>query len=416
MATQNAINIGDSARCFTGVATWGGTGNYFDDTTLGSFTVLRAGTGFARGKPVSWAGNQTITGLTAANCYFICMDSTGTIYKTTDEDTAYSGDYVPLFECLRDSSSPTNVQLTVKEDHPYTVPFDVNHYLHDSIGTIIENRNNGANLSINATISKMDIVGSDALLDHGLETAISAASPVTWHKMHTNPSNWVHQATVTNPGDTFGGYWNNAGTATALTGAANNKFCVYTFYVSKDNKNSASPIYIAVLGLAKYDKQADAATAISTGTNIGFASGELLTLELCRLGYGIYGYAAGGFVQVVISKATFQQASSTSGTNTASLITTTTTNFDGMLSASNTNVQSALETINDFPKALSAQADPGSGTVSKTTLTNVVNSSLSTGAMTILSTTTNPGNSAGYIKMYVGTTVVYVPYFTNIAP
>ena len=54
--------------------------------------------------------------------------------------------------------------------------------------------------------------------------------------------------------------------------------------------------------------------------------------------------------------------------------------------------------------------------VSLTAMTNVVNTTQSTGALSILSTTANPGNNTGFLKFYVGTTPVFVPYFANIAP
>lgn len=344
MATQNAINIGDSARCFTGVASWGGAGAYFDDTTLGSFTVSRPGTGFISGKPVAWAGSQTITGLTAGNCYYICIDSAGAIYKTTDEAIAYGGTVMPLFECLRDSTPVTNNQVTVREDHPYTMPYIVNHYLHDSIGPIIENKSKGANITLNGT-QKIQINGSDTLLDHGLSTTIadSGGVAVSWHKKYTDGSGkWAWQ----NTSDTFGGYYNNAGTPTALGGS---KFGVYTLYVSKDNLNSADPIYFAVLDTSQYSNQTAAQTAIANGT-VALATNELAALELCKLGYIIFSQAANAIIQVIIAKSTFQSSVTSTGSNAASLISTSVTNFDGILSSANTNVQSALETIDEWGK------------------------------------------------------------------
>lgn len=62
-----------------------------------------------------------------------------------------------------------------------------------------------------------------------------------------------------------------------------------------------------------------------------------------------------------------------------------------------------------------ASGDLG-GVVSVTSLTNVTNTTQGAGALSILSTTGNPGNNAGFIKIYVGSTTAYVPYFTNIAP
>lgn len=390
MATQNANNIGDSSRCFTGVASWGGAGNYFDDTTLGSFTILRPGTGFIKGKPVSWAGSQTVTGLTAGNCYYICVDSTGTIYKSTDDDDAYDGDYIPLFECLRDSTPVTNNQVTVREDHPYNMPFIVNHFLHDSIGPIIENHTKGANITLNGT-QKIQINGADTLLDHGLSTAIadSGGVAVSWHKKYTDGSGkWALQ----NTSDTFTGNYNNAGTVTPLGGS---KFGVYTLYVSKDNLNSSDPTYFAVLDTSQYNTQGLASTAIANGTTAQ-ATNELAALELCKLGYIIYSQAAGAIVQVIIAKSTFQSSITSTGTNAASLVNTSITNFNGLLSSADTNVQAALETLDDWGRSSDGQLIVGStGNASvKATLTASTGITVANGAGTItLSSTTTTANT-----------------------
>lgn len=347
MATQNAINIGDSARCFTGAATWGGAGVYFVDSTPGSFTVSRPGTGFIKGKPVAWAGSQTTTGLTAGNCYYICIDSSGLIYKTTSDATAYSGDYIPLFECMVESAA--NTQITVREDHPYNMPYLVNHYLHDSIGPIIENHSKGANITLKGT-QQITISGADVLLDHGLSTDIAdtGSDAVTFNKMYTNApgsgSKWcLYSATAT-----FTGHYNNAGTVTALD---TSKFAVYTLYVSKDNLNSSSPTYYAVLDTSQYSNQAAAQTAIGNGS-VAAASNELAALELCKLGYIIYSKTTPNdtIVQVIIAKSTFQSSVTTTGTNAASLVSTSTTAFDGFLSATDTNVQAALNTLDEWGK------------------------------------------------------------------
>lgn len=62
-----------------------------------------------------------------------------------------------------------------------------------------------------------------------------------------------------------------------------------------------------------------------------------------------------------------------------------------------------------------AAGDSG-GTASTTGLTNVVDNTQGAGTLSILSSSANPGNNAGFLKIYVGATVAYVPYFTNIAP
>ena len=56
------------------------------------------------------------------------------------------------------------------------------------------------------------------------------------------------------------------------------------------------------------------------------------------------------------------------------------------------------------------------GTAGSTSVSNVTNTTQGAGALSILSTNGNAGNNAGFIKIYVGTTTAWVPYYTNIAP
>lgn len=65
--------------------------------------------------------------------------------------------------------------------------------------------------------------------------------------------------------------------------------------------------------------------------------------------------------------------------------------------------------------SLEAHDDLG-GTVGNTTFTNAVNTTQGAGALTLLSTNANSGTNTGFIKIYVGSTAAYVPYFTTIAP
>lgn len=63
-----------------------------------------------------------------------------------------------------------------------------------------------------------------------------------------------------------------------------------------------------------------------------------------------------------------------------------------------------------------ATGDEGTGNAGETGFTNVVDTTVSTGAGVVLLKTANPGDSAGWLKMYDGTTVVWVPFWTNISP
>jgi len=64
---------------------------------------------------------------------------------------------------------------------------------------------------------------------------------------------------------------------------------------------------------------------------------------------------------------------------------------------------------------LTSTGDVG-GLASATSITNVTNTSLSTGTLSIKSTNANNGDNEGFIKVYIGTTVKWIPYFGSISP
>ena len=325
---------------FSGIQSWTGAGAYFDDTTLGTFKLLRGGTGYVKGKLISWVA-QNIAGLVAGNTYFIYIDSTGTIQKSDTFSLSLFTDNIVLFECMRDSTPVTNNQVTVREDHPHNVPSALSVYLHEAIGPIIQNSLNGANITLNGT-QKIAISGTDYLLDHGLTTTIpdSAGVAVTFYKYYTTAAGkWARYTTT----DTFSGHYNAAGTPTALTAG---RFAVYTLYCSKDNINTSTPFYYAVLDTSQYTSLPNANTAIGNGS-VAKSSAELSSLEVCQLGYIIFSQASNSIVQVTISKSTLKQTLSTSGSNTAALIQTSVTNFNGWLNSTDTNVQSSLDELDD---------------------------------------------------------------------
>jgi len=341
--SSGVVSASASLTISTGFDQWSGGGPFFDDTVLGSFEVLTGGSGYINGVQVSWAGSQTVTGLLAGNTYLIYIDDTGTIGKTTtfSGQDAYQNN-IPLFEVLRDSTG-TNIQYTVKENHPFDFPVAVSVYNHDAIGTIIENQLQGANITLNGT-QKIEIVGADELDDHGLHTVIPDGGGVAevWNQMYTTGAGkWAtYQAS-----DTFNGFWNSAGTPTAGSGT---RFSIYTLYVSKDNITVDTPIYWAVLDDQEYNNLGTAETAIADGT-VSLATAELAKLELAQLGHIIYRQSTSTIVEVIIEKATLRAFFSTGGgTNLASLVLTDVANFDGILSASDTTVQVALETIDDW--------------------------------------------------------------------
>jgi len=337
-------SVGGAFLTPSGFESWGGAGNYYDDTTLGQFDVLRPGTGYIKGVPVAWTATQTVTGMTAGNTYYIYIDDTGTIGKTTVYSDSLFRDNIVLFECMRDSTAGTNVQVTVKENHPFEMPWLTSVWAHDTIGCVIASNSGGANIVLNGT-QKIEISGADELEDHGLETDIpdSGGVAVLFEQYFTLGSGkWARHT----QSDTFDGTYDNAGTATAL-GA--NKYSVSRLYVSKDDITTATPRYFSVLGDAQYNNLTAANTAIANDT-IPTATSELASLEMAQLGYIVFEESSTSIVEVVIAKETARTSFSGVTATTASLVLTDTSNFDGILSVADTTVQASLETIDDWGK------------------------------------------------------------------
>jgi hypothetical protein len=65
---------------------------------------------------------------------------------------------------------------------------------------------------------------------------------------------------------------------------------------------------------------------------------------------------------------------------------------------------------------LAIGGDNGGGSVGYTTFTNAGDLTQGAGVMTILSTNGNAGNNSGFIKAYFGNTIIWLPFFDDIAP
>jgi hypothetical protein len=342
MITNNAWNSPDysayQAHNFTGIEAWSGAGVYYSVSGT-NFTVERGGTGYIKTTPITWAGGQTVSSLSAGNTHYIYIDSTGTIGSTTTRNLALFQDNINLFEVLVDNDTPANV-IVVREDHPVGFPADSSEWAHVALGPLIGNVNNGANIVLNGTTG-VQINGTDILLDHGLTTTIpdSSGAAVTWNFMYTDGTGkWVQYLSQT----AFPAFYNNAGTPTALAG---NQRGIFRLYVSKDDLNSSTPQYFAVMDDAVYANYNAASAAVSAGSTAS-PTNELYALELAQLGYVIF--SSGVIEEVDIAKATARFFPAGGGAAlTANLVSTNTSNFDHILSSGDSNVQIAFDTLDE---------------------------------------------------------------------
>lgn len=341
MTTNNAWNSPTysayQAHNFSGINSWSGAGSYY--TIAGTtFTLDRGGIGYIKTTPITWAGGQSVGPLATGETYYIYIGTNGLIGSTGTRTLSLFQNNIVLFEVLVDASS--NV-IVVREDHPVAFPADSSEWAHEALGPIIANRFNGANIVLNGTRG-IQINGTDNLLDHGLTTTIpdSAAAAVTWNFMYTNAAGkWVRDSAAT----LFPSVYNNAGVVTALPA---NRFGTFRLYACKDDIESSSPQYFVVINTATYASLNAARSAIISG--IAAATNELYNLELAQLGYVIYSQASNSIVEVQISKSTGRNTPTGGGAvSSAALISTNTSAFDHALSATDTSVQTALNTLDD---------------------------------------------------------------------
>lgn len=93
----------------------------------------------------------------------------------------------------------------------------------------------------------------------------------------------------------------------------------------------------------------------------------------------------------------------------------------GKLAVTTGNIQATLGDITATAGKVIAgtvirASGDAAGAGSTVSVSNVVDETLGAGAGTVLMKTGNPGNSSGWLKIYNGTNVRYVPYWTNISP
>lgn len=371
------LNLDNSqiAQKDSGFESWGGAGNYYS-IAANALTLLRAGVGYIQGRKITWAAPQTAAVFTSNSAHWLYIDSAGVLQITIARTEAlYQGNIV-LFEVHYDG---TDYEV-VWENHACAADTDIGHFLHESLGTIlvpvIGTNIIGANITRVATGTggavgdrQLKIVGTADLNDQGLHTNIpdSAGAAISWIIYYVNGSgNWTEYSVASQ----FPMFYNAAGTPTALATSGSTDTGIFTCYAVKAEPNSGLPIYIAVMDATVYATDAAALAAIAAGTN-SIVSGTLFqALEPAQLGHVVVtNNVSGGYISTVnIAKATARSAlSGGSGASTAAGVITNVTNFDGYLSAADSNVQLALDSINKLGKKGADIASAGTTDLSTAT-------------------------------------------------
>jgi len=383
MITNSINTTAFSLQKNSGFQEWTGAGSYYTINTT-DFVLDRPGIGWINNVQIIWAGAQTVSSLSVGNTHFIYIDSSGTIGSTTTRNTALFQNNIVLFEVLVDSDTPTNV-IVVKENHSIMTNPETMNSLHDlgAHGYAVLGAQGGT-VSLDGTLG-VQVDGTTLWHDHDLETTIpdSSGAAVNWNIMHTNGAGkWILLATQ----NTLPTQYNNAGTPTNLTG---NQRSIYDLKVSKDDIESATPKYFAIMDDAVYANLALANTARIAKT-YATSTNELTELELIRMGNVVINATA--IDSVNVDKETMGGGSITiTNSSAASDVSLVTTNFDGWLTAADTTVQAAMETLDDTTfTSDSGTASPASGTL------NIVGSGgLSTSATASTVTVDGSGIAGG---------------------
>jgi hypothetical protein len=266
--------------------------------------------------------------------------------STTSYTEAISTGNVGLFQVYSDGTN----YIVKKETHPASFNQAASLYLHGVLGSVIEN-NGGANITLlsgpNRTIK---MVTASTAIDHGLNTVIpdSAGAAITFTSFYTSASGTAIDETGITQIPTK---YQQSGTA--LGNAPNGARCVVRVGVILDSLNSSAPQYVFVYHNAVFTGggAATAAANAIAANNITAFPTALTGLEVIQLGFITLladGSGTGSITVVDISKKTIaSNATAGAASTSAGNVITVVSNFAGVLSATDTSVQLALDTLDD---------------------------------------------------------------------
>ena len=322
----------------TGFVAWEPGAVYWSyDSGTQEFTVELGGVGLIRSSAISWLGGQTI-GISDRTTNFIYIDNTGTIgVSTTHSDLDYE-DNIMLFEVW---AQDTNY-IVVKENHPVKFNTSVSSAWHDLLGVLLQSPASTLTIA-DAGTRQVGLTGANVLKDHGLDSEVPATSPITWRQVVTGVGGSMVQVADSTSLATI----KSDGTDTGVN-VSNGRYFNIRLGVTKESLNTATPIFIAVSSNTDYSNAAAAANAIAAN-NVPDFPAESKALEVAQLGFATIQAdgSGGGTLTTATTALQILGAQYVSGgtSTSASLITTTTTNFLRLLSGSDTSVQLALDTL-----------------------------------------------------------------------
>ena len=290
----------------TGFHAWTGVAVTYWTIVGDQFTLDKTATGYIKSVPVTCAAAQTVT-LTINDTNLIYFDSTGALSITNSIDRALYQNNVAIGKVFYDGTTT----FFVKENHPYDFQTSVSNFLHETVGSVIQD--GGGNLTYKSA-TECKIVGDCFINDHGLITEMleTDADPITFKFMFLDATGeWEMKSNTS----TIPFYYNPAGTPIALTTAA--KWGVYRVYAMLDSLNDTKPTFIAVINNTEYSNETAVTNAIGAGS-VAAVTKYLLDMEPVSLGFIIFKNA--GVQSVVIQKSTINERYTGSSTDSHLLL------------------------------------------------------------------------------------------------
>ena len=329
----------------SGFIQWAGTGTYFTFVPATRvFTLSRECIGMLKSSQVYVASGQTVTCTNFAN-NFIYADGTGVLSVTTDPSF---DDKILLFSLYSDGTNYS----TSKQTHPVSFPAAVSGFVHNALGSSLKNDSNGVVTLLSGAGRTIRLVGASTYYDHGLNTTVadSAGNAISMLMMYTGASGATFQgaAFTAIPGVKQNG--------TALSNVGNGKFVNYRIGVygaSNVDDTTANTIaqYIIVPDSTEHNSASAAAAQVTANTVAAFPTVATGGLEVINIGFATIqgdGAGAGTLTVVTPAKQVFGVNFASGSSSSAGTVTTDTSSFDKNLSATDTSVQIALNTLDEF--------------------------------------------------------------------
>jgi hypothetical protein len=307
----------------------------FNDGTR-VFTIDDAGTSFTyyrKGNKVTKTTAQTTTVPDTTQLNYIYFDSNDALQNATSW-TFGSGNV--LVATVYYDTDTLNEGRIADERHGFVMDAATHHHLHDALGPAYQS---GFSLSF---ADATHTIGAGVFHDEDIEFTIAEqTTSLIVYRQTAGTWTWDTAAAKYYKEDGSSDImYDNGGTATAL-GA--NAYCAYWIFASNDPD---APTW-AVMG---QETDTTLAAARAGNTFEGLTLTGLPSNELLLLARVILRNDATPYVETEDYRGSFLTGRSTQqygASNTASGITTDTTNFNAILSVADTNVQLALDTLDD---------------------------------------------------------------------